>query len=405
MSQRDYVEKDYYAALGVAKGAKPEEIKKAYRKLARTHHPDANTGGSGGDRAKAETKFKEVSEAYDVLSDLKRRKDYDEARALFGAAGRFRTPAGAGRPGPAGSTTFDMSDLFGGAAGGAGLGDVLGGIFGQRGAGAGTGRPQAPRRGADIESAVTLPFQEAVDGVTVPLRMTSELPCAACRGTGGRGGSLPHACARCQGTGQTARNAGGFAFADPCPDCRGRGLVVDDPCPECSGSGRAMGTRSITVRIPAGVKDGQCIRLKGKGVAGERGGPAGDLFVVVSVAPHRNFGRTGDNLTLEVPITFAEAALGGEVRVPTLGGAPVTLRLPAGTASGRTFRVKGRGVARKDGSRGDLLVTVAVAVPGKLNAAAREAMEKFRDATAGEDPRVGLLPTTSAGATSDSAEV
>jgi molecular chaperone DnaJ len=383
MSARDFMEKDYYAALGVPKDASAADIKKAYRKLARENHPDANTGDT-----KAEDRFKEVSEAYSVLSDTARRKEYDEARTLFGGGGRFRPP-GAGGQGS--GVQFDFSDLFGGAPGGGGLGDVLGGLFGQR-TGAG-GRTQA-RRGADIESKVTLPFDEAVQGVTVPLRMTSEQPCPACHGTGGRGGAMPHTCPTCHGSGQTSRNAGGFAFAEPCPDCHGRGLVVDDPCPDCRGSGRAMGTRSITVRIPAGVKDGQRIRLKGKGGAGERGGPPGDLFVTVTVTPHRLFGRSGDNLTLTVPVTFAEAALGGEVKVPTLGGSPVTLRLPAGTTNGRTFRVKGKGARRKDGSQsshGDLLVTVEVAVPTKLSAKAREAVEAFRSATADEDPRAGLL--------------
>jgi molecular chaperone DnaJ len=385
MSTRDFLEKDYYKTLGVPKDAKPDEIKKSYRKLARKYHPDANADGT--DRDKAEERFKEISEAYDVLSDPTRRKEYDEARSLFGpgGAGRFRTPGGAG--GPGGGQTFDFGDLFGGAPGGGGLGDVLGGLFGQRGG----GRTAAPRRGADVESSVTLPFEESVEGVTVPLRMTSEQPCPTCHGTGGRNGALPHTCPVCHGTGQTSRNAGGFAFAEPCRECRGRGLVVDDPCPDCGGSGRAMGTRTLTVRIPAGVKDGQRIRLKGKGGPGERGGPNGDLYVTVAVAPHRLFGRSGDNLTLSVPVSFTEAALGGEVKVPTLGAAPVTLRIPAGTANGRTFRVRGKGAPRKDGTRGDLLVSVDVAVPAKLSAAAREAVESLRDATAGEDPRAGLL--------------
>ncbi len=388
MSTRDYLEKDFYAALGVPKDASAADIKKAYRKLAREFHPDKTATNS--DSAKAEERFKEVSEAYGVLSDATRRKEYDEARSLFGAggAGRFRPPGtgGPGGPGGPGGAQFDFSDLFGGAPGGGGLGDVLGGLFGQR-----TGGRTQARRGADIESAVTLPFDQAVQGVTVPLRMSSEQPCQACHGTGGRGGAMPRTCPTCQGTGHTSRNAGGFAFAEPCPDCRGRGLVVDDPCPDCRGSGRAIGTRSITVRIPAGVKDGQRIRLKGKGAPGERGGPAGDLFVTVTVAPHRMFGRKGDNLTLTVPVSFAEAALGGEVKVPTLNGTPVTLRVPAGTANGRTFRVKGKGVRRKDGTAADLLVTVEVAVPGKLSGKAREAVEAFRDATAEEDPRAGLL--------------
>ena len=242
-----------------------------------------------------------------------------------------------------------------------------------------------------MESEVTLSFQDAVDGLTVPLRMASEQPCSSCRGTGGRDGALPTQCPICLGTGQTTRNQGGFAFAEPCRNCRGRGLVVEDPCPTCHGSGRALGTRTLNARIPAGVGDGQRIRLKGKGAPGERGGPPGDLFVVVHVRPHRLFGRKGDNLTLTVPITFPEAALGAELKVPTLGGPPVTLRLPPGTTNGRTFRVKGRGVTRKDGTKGDLLVRVDVVVPAKLDNSGREAVEALRDATAGEDPRAGLL--------------
>jgi molecular chaperone DnaJ len=380
MSTRDFLEKDYYTTLGVPKDAKADEIKKAYRKLARQYHPDANKG-----ETVAEDRFKEISEAYDVLSDTKRRAEYDEARTLFGSGGGFRAPGG----GTGGTgVPFDIGDVFGTGAGG--LGDVLGGLFGNRAGGTRT----APRRGADVESTVTLSFDDAVRGVTLPLRMASEHACPTCRGTGGRDGALPTSCPVCHGTGQTSRNQGGFAFAEPCRECRGRGMVVDDPCPDCSGSGRAMGTRTLTVRIPAGVKDGQRIRLKGKGSPGERGGPAGDLNVVVHVTPHPLFGRTGDNLTLTVPVSFAEAALGAEVTVPTLDGGPVTLRLPAGTANGRTFRVRGKGVPRKGGTgtpRGDLLVTVQVSVPTKLGADARSAVEAFRDATAGEDPRAGLL--------------
>ncbi|HYJ77949.1 MAG TPA: molecular chaperone DnaJ [Actinomycetes bacterium] len=379
MSTRDFLEKDFYKTLGVPKDATADDIKKAYRKLARKFHPDANKGDEA-----AEEKFKEISEAYDVLSDTKRRTEYDEARSLFGSGGgRFRAPGSAG--GGTGGVPFDLGDMFG--AGGGGLGDVLGGLFGNRGGPRATGA----RRGADIESQVTLSFSDAVSGVTLPLRMASEQACPTCRGTGGRDGALPHQCPACLGTGQTSRNQGGFAFPEPCRECRGRGMVVDDPCPDCSGSGRAMGQRTLTVRIPAGVRDGQRIRLKGKGSPGERGGPPGDLFVVVHVTPHRVFGRTADNLTLAVPVTFAEAALGAEVKVPTLDGPPVTLRLPSGTTNGRTFRVRGKGATRKDGTRGDLLVTVQVAVPTKLNAEAKAAVEAFRDATAGEDPRAGLI--------------
>jgi molecular chaperone DnaJ len=377
VATQDYLEKDFYQVLGVAKDASPQEIKKAYRKLARTHHPDANKGD-----AKAEERFKEISQAYDVLSDETRRREYDEARALFGSGGGIRFPGG----GPGGSATFDLGDLFGGQAGGGGLGDVLGGLF-NRGRG---GTAQAARRGADVESEVTLSFVEAVDGVTVPLRLTSDGPCGACQGTGARAGTTPRVCPTCGGAGHTSRNAGGFAFAEPCRECRGRGLVVDDPCPVCHGSGRAPSSRTVQARIPAGVRDGQRIRLRGKGAPGERGGPAGDLYIVVHVTPHQLFGRRDDNLTVTVPVTFPEAALGAEVKVPTLGGVPVTLRVPAGTANGRTFRVRGKGAPRKDGNRGDLLVTVEVAVPQKVDGAAREALEAYRQATSGDDPRSGL---------------
>jgi molecular chaperone DnaJ len=386
MSTKDFIEKDFYKVLGVPKDATEAEIKKAYRKLARENHPDANKGD-----AKAEERFKEISEANDVLGDPKRRKEYDEARALFGNGG-FR----AGAPGAGGTFNFDLGDLFGGTqagGGGAGgfgggLGDVFGGLF-NRGAGAGT-RTQ-PRRGQDIESEVTLSFTEAVDGATVPLRMSSQQPCKACSGTGDKNGT-PRVCPTCVGTGQVSRGgSGSFSLTDPCMDCKGRGLIAQDPCDVCHGSGRAKSSRTMQVRIPAGVSDGQRIRLRGKGTPGERGGPAGDLYVVVHVDSHPVFGRKDDNLTVTVPVSFTEAALGGEVKVPTLGGPPVTLKLPAGTPNGRTMRARGKGAVRKDGTRGDLLVTVEVAVPKDLDAKAREALEAYRDATAGEDPRAELF--------------
>ena len=389
MSTKDYVEKDYYKVLGGPKDAEAGEIKKSYRKLARKYHPDANKSDKG-----AEERFKEISEAYDVLSDSTRRKEYDEARALFGSGG-FRFPGGSRGTGTTtgqGGFGFDLGDLLnqqsGTTAGNGGLGDILGGIF--------TGRQRTsstmqPRRGADLESEVTIGFTEAVDGVTMPIRLSSDAPCATCRGTGARAGTTPRICPNCEGTGMIMRNQGGFGFSEPCRECRGRGLVVDDPCPTCHGSGRGLSTRTMQVRIPGGVSDGQRIRLKGKGAAGERGGPSGDLYVTVHVTPHSVFGRKGDNLTVTVPVTFPEAALGAEVKVPTLGGSPVTVRLPAGTSNGRTLRVRGKGATRKDGSRGDLLVTVDVRVPQKLDNEAREALQKFQDATAGQDPREGLV--------------
>ncbi|MEU4496520.1 molecular chaperone DnaJ [Streptomyces sp. NBC_00210] len=387
MSTKDFVEKDYYKVLGVPKDATEAEIKKAYRKLAREFHPDANKGD-----AKAEERFKEISEANDILGDPKRRKEYDEARALFGNGG-FRGGPG----GPGGSFNFDLGDLFGGGQGGTqggaggfggGIGDVFGGLF-NRGAGPGT-RTQ-PRRGQDIESEVTLSFTEAIEGATVPLRMSSSAACKACSGTGDRNGT-PRVCPTCLGTGQVSRGgSGSFSLTDPCVDCKGRGLIAQDPCEVCKGSGRARSSRTMQVRIPAGVSDSQRIRLRGKGAPGERGGPAGDLYVVVHVDAHPVFGRKGDNLTVTVPVTYAEAALGGEVKVPTLGGPPVTLKLPAGTPNGRTMRARGKGAVRKDGTRGDLLVTVEVAVPTELSEQAKEALEAYREATAAEDPRAELF--------------
>ncbi|MGW1835837.1 molecular chaperone DnaJ [Streptomyces sp. NPDC002067] len=387
MSTKDFVEKDYYKVLGVPKDATDAEIKKAYRKLARENHPDANTGDSG-----AEARFKEISEANDVLGDPKRRKEYDEARALFGNGGFRPGPGGGG-----GSFNFDLGDLFGGTQGpgqgsaggfGGGLGDVFGGLF-NRGGGAGS-RTQ-PRRGQDIESEVTLSFTEAVDGATVPLRMSSKEPCKACSGTGDKNGT-PRVCPTCVGTGQVSRGAGGgFSLTDPCADCKGRGLIAENPCEVCKGSGRATSARTMQVRIPAGVSDGQRIRLRGKGTPGEHGGPAGDLYVVVHVQPHPVFGRKGDNLTVTVPVTFPEAALGGEVRVPTLGGPPVTLKIAPGTPNGRTMRARGKGSARKDGTRGDLLVTVEVIVPKDLGDKAKESLESYREATADQDPRAELF--------------
>jgi molecular chaperone DnaJ len=382
LSTKDFLEKDYYKTLGVAKGASADEIKKSYRKLARKYHPDANKGDP-----KSEERFKEISEAYNVLSDEKRRQEYDEARSLFG--GGARMPGPGGPAGAGGGYGFDLGDLFGGNAGTSGgrLGDLLGGVFG----GGRTTAQTRPRRGADVETEASLSFGDAIDGATVSLRLAGEGPCKTCMGTGAKAGTVPRVCPTCEGTGQGSRNLGSFAFSEPCKTCRGRGLVVDDPCPVCSGSGRAMSTRTIQARIPAGVGDGQRIKLKGKGAPGERGGPPGDLYVKVHVAPHPLFGRSGHNLTVTVPVTFPEATLGAEIKVPSHRGMPVSVRIPAGTPSGRTFRVRGKGVRRSDGTVGDLLVTVNVQVPRDLGDKAKEALETFREATAGPDPRDEVL--------------
>jgi molecular chaperone DnaJ len=380
----DWLEKDFYKTLGLSKDAKAEEIKKTYRKLARELHPDKNPGD-----AKAEERFKEVSEAYDVLSDPDKRKEYDEARAMYGSGGFGRGGfGGGGGYGPGGfgggGASYNMQDLFGDSDGG--FGDFLGGIFNR---GQGT-RAAQPRRGADLESELTLSFNDALDGVTVPLRLSSDGPCSTCNGTGAKSGTVPRLCPNCDGSGQVARNAGGFAFAEPCAACSGRGLIVDDPCTTCRGSGRGVSTRTVQARIPAGVKDGSRIRLKGKGAPGERGGPNGDLFVLVHVSPHPVFSRKGDNLHITVPVTFTEAALGGEINVPLPRGGTVKLKIPAGTSNGRTMRVKGKGIRRKDGTNGDVLVTIDVAVPQKLSSEAREALEEFAKHTADHDPRKDL---------------
>jgi molecular chaperone DnaJ len=290
-------------------------------------------------------------------------------------------PPGNGR---GGATTFDLGDLFGGAGGSGGLGDILGGLFGGRG-----GRAPGPRRGADVEAEVTLSFNDATSGVTVPLTISGPHTCPTCRGSGAKPGTATRVCPRCSGTGMASTNQGGFAFAEPCRDCRGRGLLVDDPCATCHGSGEAITSRTLRARIPAGVADGQKIRLKGKGESGERGGPAGDLLVTVHVTKHRLFGRKGDNLTVTVPVTFPEAVLGTTVKVPTLDGSAVSVKIPAGTANGRVLRVRGRGVTRRDGTRGDLLVTVEVTVPTKLNDAAKQALEAYAEAQP-DNPRAHL---------------
>ncbi len=394
MSARDWAEKDFYKVLGVGKDADAAAIKSAYRKLARANHPDHHTG----DKA-AEARFKRISEANSVLGDPVKRKEYDEARSLFGGGSPFRgfgrggaRPTGSGQAG--GGFGFDLGDLFNGGrnnpsqTGGTGspgnLGDVFGGLFTNQRA----RTTSRARRGADTESDVRIGFTAAVDGTTLPLSTTGQAPCPACRGTGAKAGTMPHICSGCQGTGTVLRDENGIPMPETCPECRGRGLVVDDPCPQCHGSGRAASSRTMQVRIPAGVADGSVLRLRGKGAAGENGGPAGDLLLRVRVDEHPTFGRASDNLTVTVPVTFADAALGGSVRVPTLNGPTVLLKIPANTPNGRVFRVRGKGAVRKDGTRGDLLVTAEVTVPTDLGDDAREALEKFRAATrvAGSDP-------------------
>ncbi|MGA9345826.1 MAG: molecular chaperone DnaJ [Nocardioidaceae bacterium] len=378
MSPADWATKDFYEVLGVAKDASEADIKKAYRKLARAHHPDSNPGD-----VKSEERFKSISEAYSVLSDRERRREYDEQRTLF-ANGAFRAPGGQGAGGA------DFSDLFGGGSGGGGGGgfsDLFGGMFG-----GGSRVRTSPRRGQDVETEADLTFDQALEGHTLSLRLSSEEACSACSGTGAKAGTVPRVCPTCQGSGmQTTSRSGGFAMTEPCRDCLGRGLKVDDPCPVCHGSGRGVSTRTISARIPPGVRNDQRIRLRGKGAPGERGGPNGDLYVSVHVRPHPLFGRKDDNVTVTVPVRFDELALGASIAVPTTDGTTVTLKIPAGTPNGRTFRVKGKGATRRDGTKADLLVTVDVELPKTLGDAERAAVEAYREAMSGHDPRATLV--------------
>lgn len=387
MSQREWIEKDFYKELGVSSSASAEEIKKAYRKLARDNHPDANPGN-----AAAEQKFKAVSEANAVLTDPAKRKEYDEARRLF-ASGGFGPRAGGGfSPGAGGfggGQGFDVGDLFGqGGGGDGGIGDIFGGLFNR---GGGTQRPQnnRPRRGSDVETETSLQFREAALGVTVPLRLTSPSSCTTCHGSGAKPGTSPRVCPKCNGQGVVNRNQGAFGFSEPCDDCRGSGSIIDDPCVDCRGTGVQNRTRSITVRVPAGIGDGQKVRLAGQGEAGLRGAPSGDLFVTVRVKPDRVFGRSGDDLTVTVPVSYGELVLGTTLSVPTLEGR-VGVKVPPGTVDGRVLRVRGRGIPKKSGT-GDLMVTVKVAVPQKLDDSAVEALETYLKAekASGFDPRAG----------------
>lgn len=382
MAEREWADKNYYADLGVSSSASHDEIKKAYRKIARENHPDRKPGDTV-----AEDRFKRAAEAYDVLGDASRRKEYDDFRALIRNGGGF---GGAGFPGGFRSTTttqgqgFDVSDLFGGARGASpesGLGDLFGGLF-NRG---GSPRQQArPSRGADVETDITLEFREAAQGTTIPLRLTGDAPCVDCHGSGSRSGQARR-CSACNGTGFKSEHRGAFGFSAPCQECDGTGERIEDPCGACSGTGTVRRSRSITVRIPAGVVDGQKVRLAGQGEAGPNGTPAGDLFVTVHVKEDSVFRREGDDLHVTVPVSFSELALGDTVTVPTLEN-PVRVRIPAGTRDGRTLRVRGRGI-----KNGDLLVTVQVIVPENLDPAATSALRSYAQAerASGFNPRAG----------------
>jgi molecular chaperone DnaJ len=361
--------KSLYEVLGVPKNASQDELRKAYRKLARQHHPDRNPGD-----ASAEERFKEVQGAYDVLSDPEKRKQYD----AFGD-GRVRRPG----PGGAGGATFDFGDL-------GDLGDLFGGLFG-RGRGGGRQQQARGRRGNDVEASVNLSFEDSLRGVDVVIPVELEAACRECGGSGAQPGTAPTICPECKGRGVTSESQGLFALSQPCPRCRGNGTVIEQPCPKCQGSGRERRTKRYSVKIPAGVKDGTRIRLKGKGEAGFGGAEAGDLYVVSRVAPSKLYERRGDaDLVIEVPVTYPEAALGATVEVPTPEG-PVSLKVPPGSQDGKLLRIRGRGAPKLSGSgKGDLLARVRVTVPKKLSKKEREALEELKKASR-ENPRERLF--------------
>ena len=364
-AQREWYEKDYYKVLGVADDASAKEITKAYRKLARELHPDANPGNEA-----AESRFKEVSAAYDVLGDDKKRAEYDEVRRLG--------PIGA--PGGSGGFTFNPGE--------AGMSDLFANLFGGGRRRGGGGGGVGPQRGADIEASLTLDFTDAAHGITTVLFLTADAQCTTCHGSGARPGTAPKTCATCGGRGVVDDNQGFFSFSSPCRTCQGTGVVIEHPCSTCRGSGVEKRPREVKVRIPAGVDDGQRIRLKGRGAPGRNGGPPGDLFVECKVRPHALFGRDGLNLTVRVPVTYPEAVLGAEIEVPTLAHDKVKLRLKSGTQSGSRHRVKGKGITSGNHS-GDLIVTVDVVVPTTLSAAERAAVEQLANATT-SSPRMHL---------------
>ncbi len=345
-----------YDTLGVKKGASDEEIKKAYRKLARQHHPDANQGNK-----ESEERFKEVQHAYDVLSDPEKRKQYDR----FGSQN--------GRPGPAGGPNVDFGNFdFGD------IGDIFGGLFG---AGQPRGRTRATRqpvRGRDVEAEVHLSFEDSLRGADAKVPVEMMAACRECGGTGARPGTAPVICPECNGRGVKAESQGLFALSQPCPRCRGNGTVIEQPCAKCHGSGRERRIKTYTVKIKPGVKDGTRIKLKGKGEPGENGGPAGDLIVVTRVEASSTYERRGDDLVVQVPVSYSTAALGGSVEAQTPDG-PVSLKIPAGSEDGKLLRIKGRGAPKLNGSgKGDVLARVRIQVPKRVNKKERELLEELK---------------------------
>jgi molecular chaperone DnaJ len=348
--------KSLYDALGVPKNASQEEIKKAYRKLARESHPDRNPGDDA-----AEARFKEVQAAYDILKDPEKRKQYD-------AFGNGRRPGGF-RPG-AGGVNVDFGDFD--------LGDLFGGLFG---GGTTRGARPTPQRGADLEAVVNLSFEDSLRGLETRIPVEVDAACRECGGSGAKPGTAPKICPECNGRGVRAESQGLFALSQPCPRCRGNGTVIEEPCPQCRGAGRERRTKRYTVKVPAGVKDGTRIRLKGKGEPGLNGGPSGDLHVVTRVEDSPVYERRGDDLVVDVPVSYADAVLGASVDVPTPEG-PVSLKVPAASQDGKLLRIRGRGAPKLKGSgKGDVLARVRIAVPKRVNKRERELLEQLRGVT------------------------
>ncbi len=363
---------DLYKVLGVSKKATGEEIKKAYRKLAREYHPDRNP-----DDPEAEERFKEVQGAYDTLSDPEKREQYDAGGMFggFGGGGQGPNPfGGGGGQGPFG--------------GGIDLGDILGGMFGR---GGGRAQPQQVR-GRDLETEVSLSFDQAINGAQVTVAVPKEERCQTCHGSGAKPGTGPVTCPRCEGRGIDAQSQGFFSISQPCPQCGGAGQIVEDPCPTCGGSGLTHQTKRYKVKIPAGVKNGARIRLAGKGEAGPRGGPAGDLFVTTRVAPSPVFKRLDDgNLEVTVPISVAEALRGATIEVPTLEGTK-KIKVAAGTGHGTIQRLRGEGAPKPRGrGRGDIRYRLEIEMPKELSEEQKEAVAKLAEALNGSDPRAELL--------------
>lgn len=378
--------KDYYKTLGVPKGASKDEIKKAYRKLAHQYHPDKNPNNK-----EAEDRFKEIAAAYEVLSDEKKREEYDLGGPFFGGQGAQGRPPGGGQ--------YQAYDFGGGGFPGGGqgfnfqgdmgdLGDLFN-LFGGGGQTGGRGRRRG-QKGSDVEVTVNMSFDDALKGAYVPVTMTRDVTCDVCKGLGSAPGTLPQTCPTCGGRGTVAESQGLFGLSRTCPECMGRGQIIPNPCPKCAGAGFVRTPKKTKVHIPAGVSDGSRIKFKGKGEPGVGGGPPGDLYVVTNVDKHPYLGRRDANVTLDLPISYAEAALGTQVEVPTADGR-VKLKIPAGTQSGRTFRIKGKGAPRLKGKgQGDMLVTVRVAVPQKVKKEEREVIEKLSELEPADDLRKHL---------------